>query len=499
LFVENAKSLSGIRVNGKTVQQAQLKHGDTLQFAEFEFQVRAGADAWELMHQVDAKSDGSNESLLAKQIENLSVHNFLPSKIKAAVFASVLLLLGFFAYPISGGSKMSWSSGELSKGHQLFEQSCETCHAGNFKKVADESCLACHSMHEHAQPNSPDKSLFVQQCADCHMEHNGATAPKLAKDALCLDCHAKIKCKHPDSCDSTFVSWETHREFSVRVPNAESQAFSPRISLANTPLLTDRSGIKLNHALHLQPKLRGPEGEVQLTCQSCHRLAADNRSMQPINMERDCKACHSLGFDSRLPDLEVPHANSDLVYSFLFSNYASFLLTDEGTALPSGFQRKKPGAEELGSSPTQVAFARAEVEKEARNAEKELFTRTACVLCHEVAARELPLEIINSDQRSAYETVKPLIPQSWMPGARFNHGSHETMKCIECHAQAEKSEVTSDVLLPPVANCQQCHASAVAAHKVQTSCVDCHSFHDEKPLEVDKKRSTHELIKGLQK
>ena len=63
-----------------------------------------------------------------------------------------------------------------------------------------------------------------------------------------------------------------------------------------------------------------------------------------------------------------------------------------------------------------------------------------------------------------------------MPKGLFDHASHEAMACTDCHA-ATTSEVSSDVLLPPVENCQQCHGGERASARVPSTCIMCHLFH----------------------
>jgi predicted CXXCH cytochrome family protein len=499
LLVQDLQSISGLRVNGRPCQQRKIADGDVVEFAGFEFRIKRSGDIWDLVHSEEAQTRESSEEIIAKRLADLSIHNFMPSKLKAATFASALLFLGFVAYPLWGGSQMSWNSGPFSKGHELVGVSCEACHSGSFTRVSDQSCLECHAVSDHNPHADIGKGLFGQRCAECHFEHNGSAPLSLMikDDALCVECHADFAARFPESNLRTVKSWSEHPEFGVRLPGSDLGPKAPRIPLSDKDKLIDGSGIKLNHALHLKADLRGPNGATQLLCQDCHHSSEDGRSMKPIVMERDCQSCHSLGFDSRLPDDQVPHAESDLVYKFLFAKYASFILTEDEGSLPAGFERRRPGAEQSRIDDGKVGFARAAVEEEARRAEKELFTRTACLLCHEVSERSDSAAVLSAEQKSAFETVKPKIPERWMPAARFDHGAHETVQCQECHAGVEKSEETADVLLPQLAQCQDCHLSSKHSSSVSTNCISCHSFHDSVSLEHDKKKKIVDLIQGL--
>lgn len=499
LLAQDLQSIGGFQVNGRPCQQRKLADGDVVHFSEFEFRVKHSGSDWELEHTQTMLAKESNEAAVAKAVADLSIHNFMPSKLKAAAFFSVLLFIGFFAYPLWGGSKQVWNSGTIAKGHEIFEASCESCHAGNFTQVSDKSCLACHAVGDHNPHAEVGQGLFGQRCAECHFEHNGNAPMSLMikDDRLCIECHADSTARYPESKLLAVPSWAKHPEFRVRLPDAAAEIKQERIPLSQKDKLLDRSGIKLNHALHLKPDLRGPTGATQLLCQDCHHSSEDGRSMKPIVMERDCQSCHSLGFDSRLPATEAPHAESDLVYKFLFATYASFILTEDEGALPAGFERHRPGDQQSRSEEQKVSFARVGVEQEARDAEKELFTRTACVLCHEVSERKEEAAVLNAQQKSSFETLKPKIPERWLPAARFDHGAHEAVQCQECHTDVEKSEATANVLLPQIAKCQECHVSSAHAAKVSTSCIGCHSFHDSLPLEQEKKRKIIDLVQGL--
>jgi predicted CXXCH cytochrome family protein len=65
----------------------------------------------------------------------------------------------------------------------------------------------------------------------------------------------------------------------------------------------------------------------------------------------------------------------------------------------------------------------------------------------------------------------------WYAKARFTHASHTTMQCTDCH-DAATSKASTDLLIPGVENCRQCHAGEAATDKVPTTCIGCHGYHD---------------------
>jgi hypothetical protein len=77
-------------------------------------------------------------------------------------------------------------------------------------------------------------------------------------------------------------------------------------------------------------------------------------------------------------------------------------------------------------------------------------------------------------------TIAPVhVATSYLPKARFDHGSHRTgnFKCADCH-DVEHSHSSADVSIPDIANCRRCHAgSEPAGDKVVSTCISCHAFH----------------------
>ena len=70
------------------------------------------------------------------------------------------------------------------------------------------------------------------------------------------------------------------------------------------------------------------------------------------------------------------------------------------------------------------------------------------------------------------------IATRWMPQARFSHRTHAQSKCADCH-DVERSLDASDVAIPAIETCRECHAGAKPVEKkVTSSCMLCHGFHD---------------------
>ena len=91
-----------------------------------------------------------------------------------------------------------------------------------------------------------------------------------------------------------------------------------------------------------------------------------------------------------------------------------------------------------------------------------------CSLCHEVV------------QDAAGDwTVQPVaLTAKWLPKAAFDHQAHRPFACESCHEAAAASKVATDVLIPGIKTCRECHGGARARPPaVASDCVSCHSFH----------------------
>ncbi|MBX7137550.1 MAG: hypothetical protein K1X83_06150 [Oligoflexia bacterium] len=390
------------------------------------------------------------------------------SWLRAACWIALLVVGGAcLALPLSGRFEQSWSSGPISKHHGMLAGDCQSCHSAPFVRVKDESCLACHSLSKHS-----DAALKIR-CADCHLEHNGDHGLIQSDARPCTACHASQEVISPEADLKSVTNLATHPEF-------------------NLPL-ADKSHIKLNHSKHLKAGLQGSDGPVTLGCGDCHGLSADFKSMEPVNFDKHCRSCHSLEFDERLPGNQAPHASPDLVFNYLYAEYAKFFLADDnGRQKERAFPRFRPG--EVPEPEARTEYVRKYVAAEARVAEKLLFSRTGCFLCHDVSNKPTRDSEVSTGELSNFKVEKTSIPNLWLPASIFNHGAHEEISCESCHAKARDSETTTDVLLPQVGLCRDCHADQGAAHKLASPCVTCHSFHDSLPLEQRMKREIAQIL-----
>jgi hypothetical protein len=217
--------------------------------------------------------------------------------------------------------------------------------------------------------------------------------------------------------------------------------------------------------------------------------------MKQISFDRHCRDCHSLGFDERLPNTQLPHGDSETIYPLLFAEYSKLLLLENGEALEDSKNvlRAMPQGTELPTA-KDLSPEAIKVQKAARLAEEEVFTRTGCYLCHTYS--EKPVSELRGDQ-TRYLITKPNVPAVWLTKARFDHGAHENISCESCHEKTRTSTETSEVLLPGIETCRDCHVEGERAGYVRSDCAQCHVYHMALELPAEKKQKLSDYLHSL--
>jgi hypothetical protein len=319
-------------------------------------------------------------------------------------------------------------------------------------------------------------------------------------DSGCVQCHASL-----GTTDGKFNVDQHVSGFDSKHPQ-----FAPlRAGYA------DPGTIKLNHYVHLQT-LRGPNGQVQLKCEDCHRFAmrgpwpysvqtidlATQKSVdvsQPLEQQRkrhdvkpgggaygipiryvnQCAACHVLQFDRLIPD-PAPHDKPEVVRAFIMAKLTEYVARNPSVLrmsvnaeLPDyGEERRnilRP-SEQYQPPQSSIALSPQQWVQQRTVAAENLLWSKNCRLCHAQAVEEggaLPTK------------VTAIIPIRWMPRAEFDHEGHRMMTCTACHTTIPKSRLTSDINLPGVELCRQCHKQAgPTSLDAEGRCFECHSYHD---------------------
>jgi hypothetical protein len=369
-----------------------------------------------------------------------------------AVPAAALVWLGGMA---AAGSRTPYSSGPVSSAHQVFGDRCERCHVTGARAfrahVTDNMCLTCHDAPQHKS-----NQTFTPACATCHLEHRGPIRLSATAEGDCEQCHRNLGTTTGRLTVARVVGAfnEGHPEFAARQEGSKDPAV-----------------LKFNHEVHLKPDLRGPAGPTKLECATCHVPAAVPRTsgpvwtrrppataMLPVTYARNRASCHPLYVDP-LIDRMAPHDAADKVQAMVAQALTAYISENPAQIgrpdpvrgrIPVNFPEPMPLVRTAGEW---IAARTASVERM-------LWSKT-CAECHTI--ERAPLRVVPTNVRSR-----------WMPRARFEHAAHQLTNCTSCHP-AGTSRETSDVLMPSIATCQQCHKPARGA---ESRCFECHEYHD---------------------
>jgi predicted CXXCH cytochrome family protein len=501
-------------VNGHDTTRAELAVGDRVEIGPYLIEVETPPATLELALAVRLASNfGKGERSIRQRLRIRSPQLSVRRLSYLAFGAALLLFLVLPVLPrllqgnglppatdreqlgagvvhaLSAAFTRAWNPGPLSRSHQMFGSNCESCHARPFIQVRDAECLACHkAIREHvpvaALSGPRGMVLGATRCAECHRDHKGAPMVLRAQDE-CASCHHDIQGVSaadgalPDPV-SDFASG--HPQFRLTLADPAHPDRPRRERQGGGVRIEERSNLKFNHKLHLDPAgVRDPKGKrdpagmrdargrgTVLTCDSCHEPDSDGRLMAPVAMERHCQGCHSLAFEPKVTTRQVPHGDAAAITTMLREFYARLALGDvpPGVTPPQDLPRVRPGAM-LSAAEKQNVLRVAD--RKARQVLRELYdTRQVCSTCHEVTAQ--------NDGRG-WAIAPVLVTRQWMPAALFPHAGHAAQPCTTCHAVAE-SRVATDVAMPDIAICRECHVGIQPVHnRVASDCAMCHRFH----------------------
>jgi predicted CXXCH cytochrome family protein len=383
------------------------------------------------------------------------------------------------------------------------------------------------------------KPAMSSNCTTCHVEHKGHEALAGASDALCTRCHDNLTANVAggktdlQSSVKTFDSAPAHPAFGRVMRQGGTGAGGA---------MTDPTPLKFNHKKHLADinptvgdcaachhlSATGDHHIMQpvsfeANCKSCHPLTlapglpeVPHESMEIVRL-----------FTSNAPAL--------------FSQRLAAMTPDEKKAALTTTTEKKVGLRTVKETKTiteaewleaqsktlvdkvssgavanlPVYKAIESLDPPAKNAASlELYAAygmgTSCSYCHTLAGDPPPVAKSTADllhimptgyhpdrkaQPAAVATTAPSIanPQSaignsprptpegrrWFTASIFDHESHRSANCTDCHGQARGSTLTSDVLLPDMQICATCHHNGGRDHMAASNnCVTCHIYHD---------------------
>jgi predicted CXXCH cytochrome family protein len=501
--IKDLESRGGTYVNHRAVRMQPLADGDVVHIGNFNLRMGVPSDAGPLT--IDVTREGTEEVA-----ESTAPFSYLSHYRLADSFFTkkrltwwgiglvvgggiILLLLG----EIPLGTKV-WhasailSPGEVTPKHGFIGHNCAICHDATWRVPSSTACTTCHTglVHQASEAFTPD-------CVSCHREHRSDhKALTTIGDQFCVQCHADLRTKvgqAPQFASNIRGFNAGHPEFSVIVEGQNEQK-SARVKLSDKVALRDASAIKLNHQIHLTPeRIKKITGKT-LTCTNCHKMDTQGAYMLPINYTEHCSQCHPLEFDERFPGQLVDHGTQpEGIQEFLKNNfYTPRCLALAGLPQPSpqagGAEAvRRPGQAPAAPSAPQAATPATVVQcrdEGVREAQKRLYAggkQSVCGLCHTLQ---------DPPPGSQLPTVaQPEIPVRWFTHGKFEHQAHmratiakataeSKNPCESCHRPdlpASKSTQTTDVLLPGIASCQECHSSAGG---VSFQCVTCHQYHE---------------------
>jgi hypothetical protein len=474
----------------KAVRSVRLKPGEPIDVGPYRIEAidappgYDGAVSVELAHALDSAPDlAARASRLTLASVGLTKRRMAWLTFFAILAICLLIPAGRVLHLPWGGSGQHigltdrlWDPGPVMLAHQPIGSKCSACHEVAFVHVRDAACLECHgkTARHDGDVAAQHVALFAgSRCGSCHVEHQGAKATFRDDDSFCVACHRDIHGKAPEARSLDVSDFaRDHPAFRVTLRDGDGMR---RVRMSDAPL-TEPTGLKFPHEKHLDPKgVKSPaKGRVKLECATCHVPDASRRSFEPVSFEKRCQECHSLQFEPAVTARQVPHGKPADAVTVIDEFYANLAL--KGT--PDSFQKAfgVPGEgllRRVGSpSDDQRRNALAAASLKAHRVATDLFEVRVCKQCHEVSRTG------TKGAAFAWDVAAVHASPARMPHARFDHKAHASTKCADCHDVAHSKHV-SDVVMPGIAKCRECHGgSRPADGKITSNCMLCHGFHD---------------------
>lgn len=489
-----------VRLNGKKKESAKLAVGDIIELAGHKLRIAQPPPGFAVAIELQP-----NDRIDASEFESAfrtDLSQTLLGKRRLAWAGLLLVMLFGLALPMmvmtmhhAGKELFSWIPGDkfwnTGPLHQVHQQAigdrCDTCHQKLFQRVQDAACVDCHrTTHDHIMPARLALTELgpTPRCATCHREHNEPQSFLVnSSDSMCVDCHGEPEHDFGQIKKDPVRGFglERHPEFKPHLLMSKTtQAgagfdYEWKTVIAQLDSASEQSNLKFSHVQHLDPDRVLRRGDSKpMNCVDCHALETDGEHFEPISMEGKCAACHELTFDPGAPDRQLPHGKPREVVLTLQDYFTrKFSDPNAGRALPD--RRRLPGREEEEETCTGAPFDCA-----MRSARKEIesqFTRRGCIGCHGVIDTRAP----NVFER--FQVIPIRFARDYFPANRFDHRSHQIQgkltgddACLSCHA-AKKSKDSSDLMVPGLTKCTECHGDKAAAERVTVQCVSCHAYH----------------------
>ena len=258
--------------------------------------------------------------------------------------------------------------------------------------------------------------------------------------------------------------------------------------------IRQEGGLKFTHAQHLSNsngvaqmwRQVAPGQGAAMDCQDCHKADPSGTRYQPVRMETACQACHSLGLQTIGGTVrQLPHGQPAQVIADIRAFYGA-----AGSFRPTGlpvarYTRARPGEANAERRSTDLARSAALIPGKGDALIRATFAPGGvCGECHTVSM----------GGQDGVRIAPVAQPTRYLQNGWFDHRAHDNLDvrgpnggrqwgCRDCHA-ADKSNNANDLLLPTVANCQQCHVGEKGATNAKlvrsgtaSGCAMCHDYH----------------------
>jgi len=502
------------KVNGTDCTTSLLTIGDAIEIAGNRLAIAKAPAGFHFA--VEIQTNPNVDSSEFERAFRTEVEQTWISKRRLSWLALVVVMAVGFAIPLAGvllrgeksvapswlPSDSLWSTGALIPAHaQAAGDRCNHCHQTLFVHVRDAACSQCHTNianHVGKEHAALANLATPQRCATCHREHTNSPANIIVRaDQVCTECHAQADKRFAGLKMSNVKRFEPeqHPPFSANllVPVRDAASAAITWQTIKTPLAgaREQSNLKFSHQQHLDGNkvIRLSDG-AGLGCNDCHKLNSDGKHFAPITMQSSCASCHELTFDTTAPERQLPHAKPREAMLML-QEYFARKYSDPAAAPKVRERRRLPGheAEEAVCTGSNLECAR-----QMASAEINLqFTKRGCVSCHEVTDTQ------SADLYERFQVLPVRLSDDFFPSAHFNHRAHGIQKertgdaaCLSCHV-ANKSEQSSDLLLPGITQCLECHRSRASGDQIVSQCVSCHGYH---PRNVDAQKTIQNPIQN---
>ena len=475
------RSENPVWVNDSQLIEGALGVGDTIDCGRFRLTVEPPEPGADLVLQIEERVSAREEKGRRRRQYVLDLGQTTLRKRRTAWGLVVLVLAVLLTLPVAlrygaGGDAgasldSAWQAGPASAAHSGFIHDCDSCHQVPFAAVRNDACLACHQQQAH-HSDAPEilalDEMGGARCGSCHLEHSGRDALIARNTALCTDCHAEPDERYASAKLAPVSRFGgDHPGFTLSLP-AWDGSKARRTEVAQDPgPVRELSHLAFPHDVHVATGgISSPDGLRVLACADCHRPMGSG--FAPIRMEDNCLSCHRLDFDPDMPGRRLPHRAPAEVAAIILDHYARVALTGgvEEPSAPEAVRLLRRPGQALRAEEREAAMSWAQAR--ASETMEDVFARRLCIGCHNVQRTEDP---------ALPWTIEPVaLSSTYLTGARFDHTAHRTEQCSRCHA-AEASRESSDVLIPPLANCRECHGDPGARGLMGSACVDCHGFH----------------------